>query len=185
MSAPGSLAQRVRGSAALGALFLSVPFLSALAACARSPAAPPRLTLAPAELYDYLRPAAGERAVVANFWATWCGPCVAEMPHLVELERRFAGEGVRVVAVSIDVPMPVEARTPQDVHAFADRRGFALPVVALTEDWNAVLEHYDMSGPVPYTFVVDRSGAIVERQEGGADAERFESMLRTALGSNE
>jgi thiol-disulfide isomerase/thioredoxin len=157
-------------------------------ACARSPAAPPRLTLAPAELYDYLRPAEGERAVVANFWATWCAPCVAEMPHLVELERRWADEGVRVVAVSIDVPMPVEARTPEDVHEFADRRGLALPVVALTgetRDWNEVLEHYDMSGPVPYTFVVDRAGAIVARQEGGADAERFERMLRAALAPEE
>ena len=180
MTRAGSRTKRARGLEALGALSLL-----ALAACARPAAPAPRLTLAPAELYDYLRPVDGERAVVANFWATWCGPCLAEMPHLVELERRWSDEGVRVVAVSIDVPMPVEARTPEDVHAFADRRGFALPVVALTGDWAEVLERYDMSGPVPYTFVVDRSGAIVARQEGGADAERFESMLRTALAPGE
>ncbi len=163
------------------------PLLGALAAAgliacaARGAEPPPRLSLDAAALADYLRPAAGERAVVANFWATWCGPCVAEMPHLVELARRHAPDGVRVVAVSIDLPLPFEAQTAAEVHAFADARGFDLPVVALTDGWDDVLERYELSGPVPATIVLDRSGAVLERHEGAADLERFEAMLRGAL----
>lgn len=43
------------------------------------------------------------KVVVLNFWATWCGPCVEEMPSLVQLQQRFKDKGVSVVGISIDV----------------------------------------------------------------------------------
>ena len=66
-------------------------------------------------LRAHLRPAAGEQAVLVNVWATWCSPCVAEMPELVEIAKEHADDGVRVVAISIDLAMPTEIDTAEGV----------------------------------------------------------------------
>ena len=144
------------------------------------PADATRSTMTTEELFEHLRPSDGESAVVANFWATWCRPCAAEMPELVKLHRAFSSRGVRVVAVSIDLPMPVQAETPEDVFGFADKMRFDLPVVVLEGDLGPVVERYGLSGAVPYTIVFDGDGELAARQEGGAAYARFVEMLEAA-----
>jgi hypothetical protein len=99
------------------------------------------------------------------------------MPELVELHDEWSGKGVRVQAVSIDLPDPVQVSTLAELGAFVERRGFALPHAAVTGDWDAFIERHDLPGGPPYTLLVDRAGAIVERIDGAAERAEFEAAL--------
>jgi thiol-disulfide isomerase/thioredoxin len=98
---------------------------------------------------------AGE-VLVLNFWATWCVPCVAEMPALERLYEATADFGVRFACVT---------REPRDVvRPFAQRRGMRLPVFLMAEEPPECFR----SRAIPATFVLDRSGHIALRHFGAA-----------------
>jgi thiol-disulfide isomerase/thioredoxin len=103
---------------------------------------------------------AGEPLVV-NIWATWCAPCVEEMPTLAALQQRFEGR-VRVVTVSVDG----EANLDRAQSQLAELGGGALPFyVDITR---GVLWDVDARG-LPVTIIYDRQGSEVARLAGGAD----------------
>src|SRR5262245_19584534 len=104
------------------------------------------------------------------------------MPELVELHREWSGRGVRVVAVSIDLPDPVQVKTAEELGAFVERRQFALPVVAFQGDLDALNERYKLPGGPPVTLVFDKSGKEVGRIEGGSTRSELEALLTNALG---
>jgi cytochrome c biogenesis protein CcmG, thiol:disulfide interchange protein DsbE len=97
--------------------------------------------------------------VVLNFWATWCPPCVEEMPSLVEMQRHMKAKGVTVVAVSIDVD-------ENAYRAFLKQHGVDLltvrdpaqktPALFGTHGW-------------PETFIIDRNGMIRRKFIGAVD----------------
>ncbi len=87
--------------------------------------------------------------VVLNFWATWCGPCRAEMPELVSAANRYDPK-VRVIGVDQGEP-------PEDVQAFADELGIGFPI-PLDRDMS-VADNYRVTG-MPTTFFIDRDGII-------------------------
>jgi peroxiredoxin len=98
----------VRRHAHLAFLLTACTLLSLLSAC-YSGSRPPRIgqnapefTVQDADRSVSLNQYRGQ-VVVLNFWATWCPPCVEEMPSLVEMQRRMKAKGVTVVAVSVDV----------------------------------------------------------------------------------
>jgi hypothetical protein len=99
------------------------------------------------------------------------------MPELVELHEEWSGKGVRVQAVSIDLPDPVQVSTLEELGAFVERRGFALPHAAVTGDWDALVEQHDLPGGPPFTLLFDRTGAIVERIDGAAERADFEAAI--------
>ena len=97
------------------------------------------------------------RMVLVNFWATWCPPCVEEMPSLERLHRALAGEGLVVLGVSVDDDGAA-------LEAFVRRAGVTFPI----------LRDPGARGPAaawrttgwPETFVLDRSGRIVRKIVG-------------------
>ncbi len=104
------------------------------------------------------------------------------MPELVKLQEEMADEGVRVVAVSFDLKVPVAVTDPEGILAFARERGFdSLEIVALEGDVDDLDPAWGFSGALPHTFVLDRTGAVVDREEGAAGYERFTEMARGAL----
>lgn len=139
--------------------------------------------------FDELEPALvaqrGQGQLI-NFWAMWCAPCVAELPDLVEVARAYEAEGGRVVGVSYDLmvagadPTTVE----DDVRAFLAARDLAdFDVLVYDEiDYEAINERFGLPGEVPVTLAVDRDGRIVDRHEGKAGRERFDELMRKALG---
>ncbi|MDH5234380.1 MAG: TlpA family protein disulfide reductase [Gemmatimonadota bacterium] len=103
---------------------------------------------------------AGE-VVLLNLWATWCIPCRAEMPSMERLEKVLGGQGLRIVAVSIDNP-GMEAA----IRAFRDE--FKLTFEILHDAPGAIRQQYQSTG-VPETFVIGRDGRIRRRIIGADD----------------
>ena len=96
------------------------------------------------------------KVLVLNFWATWCGPCVAEMPSLSRL---------REATSDVEVALACVTREPvAKVRAFLDKREFDLPIYVLDGD---VPECFKSRG-IPATFVLDKKGTIVLRHFGAA-----------------
>lgn len=96
------------------------------------------------------------RPLIFNYWATWCAPCVAEMPSLVRLREALADLDVGIACVS--------AESPEQVRTFMERRGFDLPVYTV----EGKLPDLFSSGAIPATFILDRQGRIAFRHLGAA-----------------
>jgi cytochrome c biogenesis protein CcmG, thiol:disulfide interchange protein DsbE len=107
--------------------------------------------------------------VLLNIWATWCEPCIVEMPTLEALHRRFAGEGLRVVAVSVDAPGEMAA-----IRRFRDQLGLTFEILHDAADIRAT---YQTAG-VPESFVIGRDGRIRRRV---FSAEDWDSPSNRAL----
>jgi thiol-disulfide isomerase/thioredoxin len=112
------------------------------------------------------------KVVLVNFWATWCGPCRAEMPMLVAMQDRYRDHLV-VVGLSID-------EGPADVvRAFARQMGVNFPIAIVGDE---VQRAFGGVPSVPMTFVVNRTGGIVQRHTGLLDAARTEHEVRALAG---
>jgi thiol-disulfide isomerase/thioredoxin len=98
------------------------------------------------------------KVVIVNFWATWCGPCLQELPHLDKLQQAHGGDLV-VLAISTDGP-----DTLPQVRSVAKRQKWSMPV--LLDQEGKVSGTLNPRGTNPYTVFVDRSGRIAERHEG-------------------
>ena len=123
--------------------------------------------------------------MLLNFWAMWCGPCVAELPELGEVAREFRPEGGRVLGISYDLMVAgAETDTMEaDVRAFLEKRNLDFPHIIYDEvDYEAINDRFDLFGEIPVTLAIDKNGNIVDRQRGKADKARFEEMMRRALG---
>lgn len=107
-----------------------------------------------------LRDYRGE-VVLLNIWATWCGPCREEMPSLQKLHERFGGEGLHVVAVSVDEPGSTGA-----IREFAQQYGLGFDL--LHDLTGAIQRQYQTTG-VPETLVIGRDGRILRKQIGATD----------------
>jgi peroxiredoxin len=106
--------------------------------------------------------------VLLNVWATWCAPCVREMPALQRLHQNLAGQGLRIVAVSVDkAPSPLTPhRSPDDeVRDFIDR--FDLTFTVLHDPSGKIQRVYQTQG-LPSTYLIDRTGRIRRKVLGAA-----------------
>ena len=99
------------------------------------------------------------QVVLLNFWATWCPPCVEEMPSLVRMQKMMKDRGITVVAVSIDVD-------DKAYHQFLKEHGIDLITVRDPEQKTPGL--YGTHG-WPETYVIDRNGVIRRKFIGAVD----------------
>lgn len=90
------------------------------------------------------------QVVLVNFWATWCGPCRQEMPHLNRLYDKYRGSGFTLLAVNID-------DDPRTAVATAAKMGLRFPVLLDTD--KTVSKRYDL-GSMPATVLIDRDGKV-------------------------
>jgi thiol-disulfide isomerase/thioredoxin len=108
------------------------------------------------------------KPVVLDFWATWCRPCRAAMPHLDEVQKRFGDEGLVVIGLSMD-----ENGTP-DVKRYARNLGVSFRLGMANEK---VLDLYGPIRYLPTTFFINRRGELVRRVKGYIDPETLDSYV--------
>jgi peroxiredoxin len=125
----------------------------------------------------------GDKVVLLNIWATWCGPCREEMPSMQRLYEEFQGEDFEVVAVSVDArpgDRDASGNPGGDLGAFADEFGLTFPI--LHDPDGAIQRIYQTTG-VPETFVIGKDGIIYKKVAGGThwDADVNKGLVRRLL----
>jgi len=121
------------------------------------------------------------RVVIMSFWATWCGPCKEEMPHLQKMYAELESEGLTVLSISTD-----DARSASRVKPFIKKNGYSFPVL-LDRD-STVISAYNPSKTLPFTVVVDRAGEVAKRHSGynpGDEVELLEEVKALLAASAE
>jgi peroxiredoxin len=114
------------------------------------------------------------KAVILNFWATWCGPCKIEMPWFVDLQKQYGNEGLTILGVAMD------DSDPQKIAQFASEMGVNYPVLLGTDQ---VSEAYGNVEYLPTTFYINRDGNIVGKSAGLMGKGQLEDDAKKALGS--
>ena len=102
----------------------------------------------------------GKKAVLLNIWATWCAPCVEEMPSMEKLYQALKGEAFEILAVSIDAP------GAQAVIPFVKKHKLSFPVLT---DTGQTMQTLYQATRVPESFIVGKDGMIVEKIIGPRD----------------
>jgi peroxiredoxin len=115
------------------------------------------------------------KVVLLNIWATWCTPCIVEMPTMEALHREFKDTDLRVVAVSIDQP-----QTENAIRDFVTKLGLTFEV--LHDPEGDITRAYQATG-YPETFVIGRDGVIRKKVIGAADwnSEGNRALIRQLL----
>lgn len=113
------------------------------------------------------------KAVLLNFWATWCGPCKIEMPWFVELQKEYGPQGLQVVGVAMD-----EA-DQEDIAKFARDMRVNYPILIGKDE---VGTSYGGVNVLPTTFFIDRDGKLIAREFGLQSRSVFVDHIKEALG---
>ena len=112
--------------------------------------------------------------VLVNFWASWCAPCMDELPLLVDAQRRYAARGLQILGPALDdaeAVAPVVARFGINYPVMPDFAGADAAMQALGND----------QGALPYSVLIDPQGRITDRILGGLSRETLESWITSNL----
>lgn len=112
------------------------------------------------------------KVVVVDFWATWCPPCVDEIPGYIELQKKHGEAGLVIIGVSFD------RRGADHVRKFAGRMGVNY---ALVMGGDEIAELFGGFDALPTTFLIDREGRLRHRKVGAMAHEEYEKLLLPLL----
>ena len=126
------------------------------------------------------------KAVLINFWATWCGPCKIETPWLVELRNQYASKGFEILGVSTDDldrdnPKTL-AKDKAEIAKSAQQLGINYPVLIDGATLDKPYGGPDGLDAMPTSFFVDRNGKVVAAELGLTSKDDIEGNIKKALG---
>jgi thiol-disulfide isomerase/thioredoxin len=119
------------------------------------------------------------KVVVIDFWATWCGPCVAEMPKMKELYARYSGQGVEFIGVSLD--QPAEEGGLQKLVGFVQENGITWPQYYQGNGWKSAFSSSWKINSIPRVFVVDPQGKLYSVDARGKLETIIPELLKARL----
>ena len=123
------------------------------------------------------------KAVLVNFWATWCAPCKIETPWLVELRNQYAAQGFEILGVSADDIDRDDAKKlaeeKKEIAHSAEQMHIPYPVLI---DGGSIDKAYGGLDELPMSFYVDRTGTVVAVQMGLTSKAEMEANIKKALG---
>ncbi|MBI2815919.1 MAG: TlpA family protein disulfide reductase [Acidobacteria bacterium] len=114
------------------------------------------------------------KVLLVNFWATWCAPCIVEIPWFVEFQQKYGPQGLQVIGISLD------ETGSKDVQLFVEKYKMAYPVLMGDE---STAELFGGILGLPTTFIVDRDGKYYSMHRGLVNREALEEELQTVLGT--
>lgn len=112
------------------------------------------------------------KVILLDFWATWCPPCRAEIPHFNELYAAYHGKGLEIVGLALD------QNGPADVVAFVQQQSVSYPIAMGT---SAIVEAYGGVRGIPTTFLIDPQGRIAKKYVGYQEKQVFEKEIQALL----
>jgi peroxiredoxin len=120
------------------------------------------------------------KVVVLNVWATWCKPCIREMPALQRLHESLAERGVAVVAVNVDAEIPGVTGSAPEIDSFVRELGLTFDIL---RDATGTIERTFHVAALPVTFVITPDGRIHEKVLGARewDDPRYASQIEKLL----
>lgn len=123
------------------------------------------------------------KALMINFWATWCTPCRIETPWLIELRNQYAAQGFEVLGISAD---DIDRSDPeklneekQGIARFVRKMQIPYPVLI---DGDSISQPYGGLDVLPTSFFVDRNGNLVAEQVGVTSKGEIERNIKKAMG---
>lgn len=115
------------------------------------------------------------KAVLINFWATWCGPCKIEMPWLEDMQNKYGAQGFQILGIAMD-----DTSNDKPIIDFARKMGVTYTILKGTDK---VGDLYGGIEGLPISFFVDRSGKIVHKILGAPMKESIlEDAIKQAMG---
>ena len=116
------------------------------------------------------------KPLVLNFWATWCGPCVKEMPELDRFAREMAPQGWQVLGVAID--------KAEAVRTFLKTTPVGFPIAIAGLDGLGLVQALgNPNGGLPFTLVLDGQGQVLQRKMGATHFEELQTLASQRRGS--
>jgi len=152
------------------------------ASCSRvapEPSPPPEIANLNEQGWQQVRAQHRDRVLLVNFWATWCEPCREEFPALVRLHNTYRGQGLSLVAISMDEP-----ESTAEIQAFLKSQGALFGSYRHNfKDFGAFIDtvNAQWGGGIPASFLYDRNGNLVSSWQGATPYEEFERAIKPLL----
>ncbi|MCL6508067.1 MAG: TlpA family protein disulfide reductase, partial [Bryobacteraceae bacterium] len=147
--------------------------------CAALVAAQVRLTPLDENVYRRMLASHKGQVILVDFWATWCAPCLEELPQLVRLEAKYRAHGLRLIPISCDEP-----EDESKALSFLRKAGVSFPGYRkqVADDEKFILSvDPKWSGALPALFLYDRTGRLVRSFVGEADLSAVEKAIHKLL----
>jgi peroxiredoxin len=114
------------------------------------------------------------KVLAINFWATWCPPCIKEIPEFIEIQHKYQKQGLQFIGIAL--------QRPEEVTEFIKEYGINYPILAGEMEVIKIAESYGNDiGALPYTVIVDRKGLIHFIKRGPLDGESAEAIISKLL----